>query len=822
MAHDRAHYVKYLNSFQMDAVVINRPKIAKVARAYRDKRLDLDDAERMASLLASKNKKARERGNEIYQHFLDRGLVGLKDKLKPKPRSEKQKTFSMKVILFTSKEKRDREHIEGGDDEDPRYERYKRYLKKTFRSKFHIFWVGNLHVTGVTRKFLTKHIDQLVERGKKDWRDLYKACMTDDEFRNRELLAPGYVEALMILGVDDDYVGPVVDPAEEPMTAAGDPTRAPHAEGKPSRACKVTITYRYCSNVLDLTKDTFAEAVRNERYLKNECFINSLYDFYGDKLLDPKRAQRYRISREDILNILGKTEETIKDGLTIKEVLPFFEKFHLKLRVYDIFRNLVFRYDPPVDYRNNPPMNVMCHERHIYTLNDNLESLAQTLARDGDQEAAEEVAVRVGTDYRLKKDGEVGRKHKMIRDVDDIFNILKDLDPENGEPNQDAIWMIQEHDDLEKILFQMREHGHTPQVKFQKSGRLSMIVDRWNKQTFIIKTQQLTPEEIDGFVYTNKAEIYDKIDEVFADMRNRIFKMEHKSYYNTEDMILLDTCRTVANVGWLTTPILDDHRLRGLKLVEIDMTKAFTWAFCQIKKIPIFNVFDIWKPFKAGSAIKPLNLYIVRNKSFSLVGNKEHTFCYGKFLPENADIVAVKEPSFIKKAGYKKIIDELMATEISQDPDDDKKFKKTIPNTCYGLLESHINNNSKSFIFDNYNDCKFYQAKYGGIIHQIKQYEEKRAETAITPLDAGIEGLEETTPKIEYHETDTTLYVLNIYAQADMTNGFRYIQELLMQTFNHKMQQTHACCGETASTSSPSRPTPSPSKPPTSTKPRSS
>ncbi len=773
MPQDRAHYTKYLNSFQMDAVVLNRPKIAKVARAYREARLDLEDAERMASLLASKNKKARDRGNEIYQHFLDRGLVGLKEKLKP--RTEKQKSLSMRVILFTDRSKRDGEHVKVDGDEE-RYKRYERYLKrKSYRDKYHIFDVPVLHVTGTTRRFLLKYDEKLTEKGKAGWRDLYKICMTDDSFRNRELMAPGYVEAIMVLGVDKDYVGPVVDPAEQPMATAGD---------------KVTITYRYCSNVLDLTKDTFAEAIKNERYVKNECFINSLYDFYGDRLLDPRRAQRYRISREDILKLLGKTEESVKEGLTIKEVLPFFEKFHLKLRVYDIFKNLVFRYDPPVDYRNNPPMNVMCHERHIYSLNDNLESLAQTLASGGDQEAAEEVAVRVGTDYRLKKDGEVGRKHKMIKDVDDIFNIMKEIHPENGEPNQDANWMIQEQDDLEKILFQMREHGHTPQVKFQKSGKLSMIVDRWNKQTFIIKTQQLTPEELDGYIYTNKAEVYDKIDEVFADMRNKIFKMEHKSYYNTEDMILLDTCRTVANVGWLSNPILDDYKLRGMKLVEIDMTKAFTWAFCQIKSIPIFNAFDIWRPWKAGSAIKPLNLYILRNRSFSLVGNKEHTFCYGKFLPENADIVAVKEPSFIKKACYKKIIEELMATEISKDPEDDKKFKKTIPNTCYGLLESHINKNSKSFIFDNYNDCKFYQAKFGGIIHQIKQYEEKHAE-AINPLDAGIEGLGETAEKVEYQETDTTLYVLNIYAQADMTNGFRYIKELLMQTFNRKMQQTH-------------------------------
>ena len=58
-----------------------------------------------------------------------------------------------------------------------------------------------------------------------------------------------------------------------------------------------------------------------------------------------------------------------------------------------------------MDYRNNPPMNVMCHERHIYSLNDNLGSLTQTLASGGDQQAAEEVAVRVGADYRLKRTG---------------------------------------------------------------------------------------------------------------------------------------------------------------------------------------------------------------------------------------------------------------------------------------------------------------------------------------------------------------------------------------------------------------------------------
>ena len=47
------------------------------------------------------------------------------------------------------------------------------------------------------------------------------------------------------------------------------------------------------------------------------------YDFYGDNLLSQER-KRNLITREIILEILGKTEEHIKEGLSITEVLPFF------------------------------------------------------------------------------------------------------------------------------------------------------------------------------------------------------------------------------------------------------------------------------------------------------------------------------------------------------------------------------------------------------------------------------------------------------------------------------------------------------------------
>ena len=62
---------------------------------------------------------------------------------------------------------------------------------------------------------------------------------------------------------------------------------------------------------------------RKTHYVANACWINTLYDFYGDNLLSQEK-KRNLITKSIILEILGKTKENIKEGLSISEVLPFF------------------------------------------------------------------------------------------------------------------------------------------------------------------------------------------------------------------------------------------------------------------------------------------------------------------------------------------------------------------------------------------------------------------------------------------------------------------------------------------------------------------
>ena len=115
---------------------------------------------------------------------------------------------------------------------------------------------------------------------------------------------------------------------------------------------KLAINYRYTQTELDLTKDTFKGALDNNNYVVNECWLNTLYDFYKDSLLSPTK-QRYRITRQTLLDIFGKTEDDIKDGLTVEEVMPFFVKYKLKLRVFDMFYKPIATYDPPNGNRDN-------------------------------------------------------------------------------------------------------------------------------------------------------------------------------------------------------------------------------------------------------------------------------------------------------------------------------------------------------------------------------------------------------------------------------------------------------------------------------------
>ena len=60
----------------------------------------------------------------------------------------------------------------------------------------------------------------------------------------------------------------------------------------------------------------------------------------------------------------------------------------------------------------------------------------------------------------------------------------------------------------------------------------------------------------------------------------------------------------------------------------------------------------------------------------------------------------------------------------------------------------------------------------------------------IDPIDQGVKDAE-PLKRVEFITTDNVLFILNISASASMTNGFRYIKELLTQHHNYHLHCCH-------------------------------
>jgi hypothetical protein len=46
-----------------------------------------------------------------------------------------------------------------------------------------------------------------------------------------------------------------------------------------------SINYKYIHTNIDISADTFQKAIELNHYVENECWINTIYDFYKDSLL---------------------------------------------------------------------------------------------------------------------------------------------------------------------------------------------------------------------------------------------------------------------------------------------------------------------------------------------------------------------------------------------------------------------------------------------------------------------------------------------------------------------------------------------------------
>ena len=465
-----------------------------------------------------------------------------------------------------------------------------------------------------------------------------------------------------------------------------------------------------------------------------------------------------------------------------------FQFFNLPVKLYNYQCQLIFQYFPS-NYTKGHSKRIftaLIKNNHIYPINANQDRLSQV---DGKERCLD---IKVSKNFYITDKTEPP-KYKMFSHIDELLKLT----------DQDEYYLIHKVNNLMEVLYQFKKVGYEPYIRYRagkisdlkikftyKSADTKRIIRRkaqpYNIPTktlekdrtvnYIISTQDLSKDTLERDIDADTEEKYNRIAEAMFVFNKKLFSSSHMSQYDDVDIEILDECRTVVPLGYF------DKNIDVENLVEIDRSKAFTWAFNQISKIPIFNAFDSWKAWDGTldiNKLSSLTLYKVEVLKGNMFFNKKINIIYGKFLRKmdltNIKIIYYKIPSYIHKVNYKSIVDELWETQLGDDEEDDNQIKKKIANINFGMLEKSNNTSQRSDIFNSLKEACYYQRKQGGRIYALEEEIQERDE-------------EEDEERI--HKGDT-YFVLNTTVRQKLVNGFRYIKELLLQYHNYAMYEAY-------------------------------
>ena len=125
----------------------------------------------------------------------------------------------------------------------------------------------------------------------------------------------------------------------------------------------------------------------------------------------------------------------------------------------------------------------MVKNNHIYTLNNNINRLAQKTDSDGT------VYVKARSDYYIS-DAEKPSKCRMFSTIDDIFDMVKEIvqsRTEETKHEKSYLELVHQENDLNKIFCDFKSVGYEPSI-VQKAGAISYLKGDFNNVYFCIKT----------------------------------------------------------------------------------------------------------------------------------------------------------------------------------------------------------------------------------------------------------------------------------------------------------------------------------------------
>ena len=140
--------------------------------------------------------------------------------------------------------------------------------------------------------------------------------------------------------------------------------------GLKSRKLKDNTKKVLCCRYMKIVKNPKCTDIENLvvdiSTVKGGCWIDLLLNVYTKSF--NKRCKRFKISVDTLIDFLGRKPDN-DYSYSIEEVLPFFVKFKLTLKVHDVKGRELFSYMPEKYNDNHPKSMIIVSNNHVYRMN---------------------------------------------------------------------------------------------------------------------------------------------------------------------------------------------------------------------------------------------------------------------------------------------------------------------------------------------------------------------------------------------------------------------------------------------------------------------
>ncbi|HRP36843.1 MAG TPA: hypothetical protein PLS50_03460, partial [Candidatus Dojkabacteria bacterium] len=283
-----------------------------------------------------------------------------------------------------------------------------------------------------------------------------------------------------------------------------------------------------------------------------------------------------------IVNLTYKSQDI---GMSLRESIPFFEKFRLGIDVVNVYGQMLWYYRPtkglnPLIYPSI--LRVLMHNNHLYKLDqgckNRLDKLRQKAAEaELEQKITDDEVSKltVSDKYKLRKPVLDDCSVHFINNLDECVDIVKQCKTEK-------IKFIT-NENLTSVLLQMVDYNYTPSVSFGGMHLLSLGFKVGGIFATIENMDNTAPE--DTIVHLEGKELYEEYHKVDDEFYFSILQESLKSNYNDNVLEIENKYPMGPTSGYLTNKY-DEHALYN----AIDTVKAYTDCLSKIKTVPVFGL----------------------------------------------------------------------------------------------------------------------------------------------------------------------------------------------------------------------------------------